>query len=63
MDIRRYKYPEKVNIGRVAVALGYFDGVHVGHRELISLLVREAKAEGLKAYVLTFEDNIAQTKK
>lgn len=63
VDIRRYKYPEKMNIGRVAVALGYFDGVHVGHRELISLLVREAKAEGLRAYVLTFEDDITQTKK
>ena len=63
MDVKQYRYPEKLNIGRVAVALGYFDGVHVGHRELISLLVREARAEGLKAYVLTFEDNIAQTKK
>ena len=62
MDIKSYLYPEKLNIGRIAVALGYFDGVHVGHRELISLLVREAHAEGLGAYVLTFEDNIAKTK-
>lgn len=63
MDIKSYRYPEKLNIGKCAVALGYFDGVHIGHRELISLLVREAKAEGLKSYVLTFEDNLAKTKK
>ena len=63
MDIRHYLYPEKLNIGKCAVALGYFDGVHIGHRELISLLVREAKAEGLKSYILTFEDNLAKTKK
>ena len=63
MNVLSYRFPEKLNIGRVAVALGYFDGVHVGHRELISLLVREAHASGLKAYVLTFEDNLAKTKK
>lgn len=63
MDIKSYHYPEKLNIGKCAVALGYFDGVHIGHRELISLLVREAKAEGLKSYVLTFEDDLAKTKK
>ena len=63
MEVKSYRYPEKLNIGKCAVALGYFDGVHLGHRELISLLVREARADGLKSYVLTFEDNIAKTKK
>ena len=63
MDIKSYRYPEKLNIGRCAIALGYFDGVHVGHRELISLLVEEARSQGLKAYVLTFEDNISKAKK
>ena len=63
MEIIHYRYPEKVNIKASAVALGYFDGVHVGHRELISLLVSEAKNSGLRSYVLTFEDNIAKTKK
>lgn len=63
MEIIRYRYPEKLNIDKVAVALGYFDGVHVGHRELISLLVREARAEGLKPYIFTFEDTLSETKK
>ena len=63
MDVRTYSYPEKLNITGSAVALGYFDGVHVGHRELISLLVREAKAKKLKPYVFTFVDDLAKTKK
>ena len=63
MDIRYYRYPEKPNIERSAIALGYFDGVHVGHRELIALLVREARARGLSSYILTFADDISKTKK
>ena len=63
MDIRHYSYPQELNIGKCAIALGYFDGVHVGHRELISLLVREARAKGLSSYVLTFADDISKTKK
>ena len=63
MDIKHYRYPEKLNLKGTAVALGYFDGVHIGHRELISLLVREAKAKGLASYILTFADNISKTKK
>ncbi len=63
MDIKRYSYPEKLNIKKTAIALGYFDGVHVGHRELISMLVREAKAKKLSPYVFTFVDDLAKTKK
>ena len=63
MVIQHYRYPEKPGIKNAAIALGYFDGVHVGHRELISLLVREAKAKGLSSYVLTFADELAKTKK
>ena len=63
MDVRRYRYPEKLGIERSAVALGYFDGVHIGHRELISLMVREAHAKHLKPYVFTFEDDLAKSKK
>ena len=62
LHVLRYTYPEKLNIERSAVALGYFDGVHVGHRELLALLVREAHAKGLKPYVFTFEDNLAKNK-
>ena len=63
MDIRYYRYPEKLNISHTAVALGYFDGVHVAHRELISLLVKKARENGLSAYVLTFENGLSKVKK
>lgn len=40
--------------GPSAVALGTFDGVHLGHRRLIAELVREARRLGGKAVVVTF---------
>lgn len=63
MNIINYKYPENAGLKNTAVALGYFDGVHVGHRELLSLLVNEAKKRKLKPYVITFADLISKTKK
>ncbi len=38
----------------LAVALGIFDGVHLGHRRLIKLTVSEAKRRGLTPAVFTF---------
>ena len=63
MNIINYSHPDYTGLKNTAVALGYFDGVHVGHRELISLMVREAKAKGLSPYVLTFADSLSKTKK
>ena len=63
MNVIEYKYPEKLNIKSTAVALGYFDGVHIAHRELISLLVKKAKENGLEAYILTFADELSKSKK
>lgn len=37
-----------------AVALGTFDGVHLGHREVIGAAVRAAGKEGLLSAVFTF---------
>ncbi len=63
MKIIEYKYPESPRLEGLAVALGYFDGVHVGHRELIAMLVREARAKDLSPYVLTFADSLSKSKK
>ena len=63
VQIIEYKYPEQLGLENLALALGYFDGVHVGHRELISMLVREARAKGISPYVLTFADSLSKTKK
>ena len=39
---------------KTVVTIGTFDGVHVGHRQIISRLIATAKAEDMEAVVLTF---------
>jgi riboflavin kinase / FMN adenylyltransferase len=41
--------------GPCALAMGNFDGVHIGHRKLIGDAARCARASGLAAAVLTFD--------
>ncbi|HEY2555978.1 MAG TPA: bifunctional riboflavin kinase/FAD synthetase [Diaminobutyricibacter sp.] len=43
--------------GPSAVTIGKFDGVHAGHRAVISTLDREALQQGLTATVITFDRN------
>lgn len=38
-----------------ALAIGNFDGLHLGHQALLAKLVEVARARGLKAAVMTFE--------
>ena len=38
-----------------AVAIGNFDGVHLGHQRLLRAVTKEAHARGLAAAVVTFE--------
>ncbi|MBQ9931214.1 MAG: bifunctional riboflavin kinase/FAD synthetase [Firmicutes bacterium] len=45
------------NIEETAVALGNFDGVHLGHQALIREAVAYASAHGLKSAVFTFENH------
>lgn len=55
--MRVINYPganEKPNTKKLAVALGYFDGVHVGHRALISKLTETALDSGLSSCIFTF---------
>lgn len=40
-----------------AVALGNFDGIHLGHQELIKKTVEKARAEGIKSAVFTFSNH------
>ena len=49
---------DKLNVReKTAVAIGKFDGIHVGHRELLSRIL-EKKNDGLKATVFTFLNQI-----
>ena len=38
----------------MVVATGFFDGVHLGHRLVISQLVKAAEARGEESLVITF---------
>ncbi|MCB1126442.1 MAG: riboflavin biosynthesis protein RibF [Verrucomicrobiae bacterium] len=39
----------------VSLAIGVFDGVHVGHQELLRAMVKRAEAEGALPLVMTFD--------
>lgn len=46
---------ENINILEdCAVCIGNFDGLHLGHRSIISVLKKEALSRGLKSVILTF---------
>ena len=45
------------NIEKTAVALGNFDGIHIGHQALIKKAVEVAKAKGIKSAVFTFTNH------
>lgn len=48
-------FDECEHLGAASIAIGVFDGVHRGHQELIAALVRDARAHGCKAVVVTFD--------
>lgn len=62
MKIFEYRYGDSLPIKNTAIALGYFDGVHLAHRELISLTVKEAHTQGLVPTVFTFSAEDATIK-
>jgi riboflavin kinase / FMN adenylyltransferase len=47
-------YKQYKNIQAPAVAIGIFDGVHLGHQKILKKLVREAEKEKTKSLVITF---------
>lgn len=40
-----------------AVAVGKFDGLHVGHRAIVASLLRTSERDGLRSVVFTFSNN------
>ena len=47
---------------KTVTALGFFDGVHLGHRKLLDAAVSEAKRGGMTAAVFTFSDDVRSVK-
>ena len=43
------------DLGRTAVVIGNFDGVHLGHQHVIAEARRLADAEGLRVVAVTFD--------
>lgn len=54
MTVYEYKLGKRLPVGKCAVAIGFFDGVHLAHRELILAASEEAKRLGVAAGVVTF---------
>lgn len=57
MDIIRLTYPFKVDFqsARQVMAIGYFDGVHLGHQEVIRKAIYAANCEQIMSSVMTFD--------
>ena len=45
------------NFKNCVLAIGVFDGLHVGHQELIRTMIRRARTSGSQAIVLTFSSH------
>lgn len=57
MEVQRLQYPlPPVFLGNECVlAMGYFDGVHLGHRRVIQKAIDRAHSLGVPAAVMTFD--------
>lgn len=50
-----FQLPEKIKNQGTAVALGYFDGIHLGHQAVLGTALEQAEAEGLVPVVMLFD--------
>ena len=53
MQVNRFQ-KKPVDIPKTVVTIGNFDGIHLGHRELISAAVNEAHLRGCASALVTF---------
>ncbi len=49
---------KQFNRDNLTIALGYFDGVHLGHKKVIEKAIRLSKETSTKSIVLTFSSSI-----
>jgi riboflavin kinase/FMN adenylyltransferase len=48
------------DFGPTVAAIGNFDGVHLGHREILSGAIQEARERGARALAITFDPHPEQ---
>lgn len=58
MEVFKYKYGEAVKLTPSVIALGFFDGVHIAHRDLIATAKKAADENGLPLGIFTFDGDI-----
>ncbi|MCS6908182.1 MAG: bifunctional riboflavin kinase/FAD synthetase [Anaerolineales bacterium] len=52
--MRHYRSLDELSLGGSSLSIGTFDGVHLGHQEIIRQLVARAHQRGVPAVVVTF---------
>jgi riboflavin kinase / FMN adenylyltransferase len=58
LEVIKLKFPfniDKTEIPPLSMALGYFDGVHLGHQKVILEAKKQAHQKGLNSAVMTFD--------
>lgn len=55
MEILRHSEDRNLSISKPILSMGNFDGIHLGHQALLQRVVQEAKSQGGRSVVLTFE--------
>jgi riboflavin kinase/FMN adenylyltransferase len=58
LEVKKLNFPHNINkneLPSLAMALGYFDGVHIGHQEVFLETKKQAKEKGLSTAVMTFD--------
>lgn len=55
MEIVRHIENRSLSLAKPILTLGNFDGIHLGHQALLQRVVQDAKSQGGRSVVLTFE--------
>lgn len=55
--MKTYKSLDEITMPQTGsvVTVGFFDGAHIGHRQIISRMIEEARARGLQSALVTFD--------
>lgn len=55
MEVLYINHHENIEIEENCMALGYFDGLHLGHQKLLDTVTKIAQEQGLKKALMTFD--------